>query len=312
MANRRKAVDRAEGEANLIALDLRIQLVDTWRRVIHFEARAHRLASEGVVGGTRRRIGSDDANGVAAVGEEIGFEIHEAFVNLHSQQLPTGFVIAAVVDVVRQCVIVVVMGLPLHGDGMFVLNSRKRQFVAGGSCVLRLAVSAGRDTGPDHDGHILDFRRHIFRQIVNDDAVDHRHGAARLQHRFPLDKPRRRSIDRQVLLQIDFLPRTPVAVGIVDVTATRQQREVAVAADLGPSPAGEVLGIEDIALVSALVHCIGAEEKDLAQIAGGSVEAAVRRGSERRYLVSASLNQVGVLVATQDDVNPSAISASRQ
>ena len=97
-----------------------------------------------------------------------------------------------------------------------------------------------------------------------------------MQHGLPLDEARRRDIEYRVFLQIDRLPRTPVAVGIVHVAAAGKELDIARAAEFGASPAGEDFGVEHIALVAAFGFRRPAQQKHFAQIAGGDIKSARR------------------------------------
>ena len=118
-------------------------------------------------------------------------------------------------------------------------------------------------THPRLDGNVFDFRRHVFRQVIQSDGIQRGLGISRVQHGFPLGIARGRNSHRRILGEIHLLPRTPVAVGIVDVAAAGQQLHVAGAAKLGPAPPRKNFGIEHIALVRAFALRTRAQEKNL-------------------------------------------------
>src|SRR5579864_6567132 len=97
-----------------------------------------------------------------------------------------------------------------------------------------------------------------------------------MQDSFPLCVARRRNIHLGAFAQIDFFPCGPIAVGIVDVAASHHQFHITGTAKVDSSPAGEDLGIENVALVTALALWSRPEHEDLAEIAGCGVEAAAR------------------------------------
>ena len=137
-------------------------------------------------------------------------------------------------------------------------------------------------------------------------------GSPELQHGFPLNEARRRNADCRILLQVDFLPRTPVAVGIVHVAAAGKEFDIAGAAKFGASPAGKNVGIKDIALVSAFGFGGRAPAETFAQVAGRGVQAAVRSVGESRDLGCAGFEQVGEFVFAADGKNVSAVSGAGQ
>src|ERR1700730_6068450 len=99
--------------------------------------------------------------------------------------------------------------------------------------------------------YVVDFGRHVLREVIQGDSAYRRLGVSRVQHGFPLGIARRGNSHFGFLGEIHLLPGTPVAVGIVDVAAACQQIYVAGSAELGSSPARKNLGIEYIALVTA-------------------------------------------------------------
>src|SRR5439155_11041 len=78
-----------------------------------------------------------------------------------------------------------------------------------------------------------------------------------------------------VFAQIDFLPRAPVAVGIVDIPATREEFDVACAAKFSSPPAREDASIKNIAFVTSLCFWGSSQQKDLSQVTCGSIDSTI-------------------------------------
>src|SRR5208283_4358969 len=98
-------------------------------------------------------------------------------------------------------------------------------------------MSSRSNTRPNRNSHILDLRGDVLGQIVKDDAVDNRR-AVGMEDCLPLDK----------------------AGGIVNVAAASKEIEAAAAPHLDAPPLGEILRIEDVALIGALGHRVRAEQ----------------------------------------------------
>src|SRR6266567_8791758 len=103
-----------------------------------------------------------------------------------------------------------------------------------------------------------------------------------------------------LFLQINFLPGTPISVGIVDIAGAREQFNAALAAELGASPLGEDVRVEDIALVAAFGLGRAAQKKNFAEIAGRGIEATAGHLGESSHLVGAGFDQLGVILAARD------------
>ena len=133
-----------------------------------------------------------------------------------------------------------------------------------------------------------------------------------MQDRLPLHEPRGGCSDLRILLQVDFFPGAPVTVGIIHVAAAGEQFDVAFAAELGSSPLGENVRIEDVAFIAAL--CLGrrVEQKNFAQVAGGCIEAAARSAGKSGDLVGDGFNQLGVVLASGDLKNLALVSGAGQ
>src|SRR5690348_3267604 len=93
-----------------------------------------------------------------------------------------------------------------------------------------------------------------------------------MQNRLPLNETGGRRTDFRFLLQINFLPRAPVAVRIVNVSGTREQFYIALASELSASPLGKNVGVEHVAFVGAVGIGGVAQQKNLSQIAGCGVQ----------------------------------------
>ena len=78
------------------------------------------------------------------------------------------------------------------------------------------------------------------------------------------------------------------------------------------SPAREDVRVKYVALVAAFGFRSFAHQKKLAQIAGGSVQAAVWSGSESGNLTGAGLKQFGEFIFAANRENVSAISGAGQ
>ena len=133
-----------------------------------------------------------------------------------------------------------------------------------------------------------------------------------MQHRFPLRIACRWNSRFRFLIEIDLLPRTPVAIGIVDVAAARQQFNVARAAELSPSPTGKNFGIEHVALIAAFALRARSQQKNLSQVAGGCVKSATGTLGKTGYLRCRRFQQIGKLVLPVNGENMSAVSGSRE
>src|SRR6266567_6274843 len=103
-----------------------------------------------------------------------------------------------------------------------------------------------------------------------------------------------------LFLQINSFPRTPVSVGIVHVAGAREQFNAALAAELGASPLGEDVRVEDIALVAAFGLGRAAQKKNFAEIAGGGIKATAGGLGESSHLIGAGFDQLCVILAPGD------------
>src|SRR5215472_344458 len=133
-----------------------------------------------------------------------------------------------------------------------------------------------------------------------------------MEHGAPLHETGPRDIQFGSSLQVDFAPRTPVAIRIIDVPAARKQLEVAATTNFRATPARKNLGVEDVAFVAAIAIGRGFEQGDLPQIAGGNVQSAFRGFGKSRDLVGTDGEQVGVAVVETDGVNVSAVAGAGQ
>src|SRR5579864_9513050 len=77
-------------------------------------------------------------------------------------------------------------------------------------------------TRPRRDDDIVELRRDILWKEIQGDVIHPRWRVARMQDGFPLNKACWRSGDPGPFLQINFFPRTPVAVGIIHVATARE------------------------------------------------------------------------------------------
>src|SRR5437016_2756866 len=114
-----------------------------------------------------------------------------------------------------------------------------------------------------------------------------------MQNRFPLNESRRWCCDLSVLPQIDFLPLTPVAVGIVNVAAAGEEFDTPLTAKFGASPLRKNVRVKDIAFVRTVGVRRAAQQEYFPQIAGCGVKTAVSCG-EGRHLIGFCLGQFGV------------------
>src|SRR5206468_306765 len=133
-----------------------------------------------------------------------------------------------------------------------------------------------------------------------------------MQHGFPLRETSRRHGDFRVFAQIDFLPRAPVAVGIVDIPATREEFDVACAAKFSSPPAREDASIKNIAFVTSLCFWGSSQQKDLSQVTCGSIDSTIASIGKRGYLAGAGLEQVGVVIFSDDCEDVAAIACAEQ
>src|SRR5947208_1718953 len=133
-----------------------------------------------------------------------------------------------------------------------------------------------------------------------------------MQHGFPLRETSRRHGDFRVFAQIDSLPRAPVAVGIVDIPATREEFDVACAAKFSSTPARKDASIKNVAFVTSLCFRGGSQQKDLSQVACRSIDSTVPGIGKRSYLGGAGLEQVDVVIFSNDRENVAAIACADQ
>src|SRR5579864_8022881 len=96
-----------------------------------------------------------------------------------------------------------------------------------------------------------------------------------MQGRLPLHEAGSGNGQALGILQIDLRPRTPIAVGIVDVATARKEIEISRSAYFRSSPLRKAAGIEDIAFVGTLLLPAGTQHKELAQICGYGVDRAI-------------------------------------
>jgi len=129
----------------------------------------------------------------------------------------------------------------------------------------------------------------------------------RLQHGAPLDESGWRDIRPRIFGQVNARPRAPVAIGIVNVATTREQLKIAAPPHFGSPPAGEDLRVFYIAFKCAIAFGAVAHQKDFAQIAGGTIKAAIRGFAECAYLVGRGLQQVGIVSVLFNSVNPALV-----
>src|SRR4051812_18931892 len=108
-----------------------------------------------------------------------------------------------------------------------------------------------------------------------------------MQNGLPLDEARGRHLGRELLLEVDLFPGTPVAVGIVDVATAGEDFIAAGAADFQASPLGEISGVEDVAFVRAFRNGSRREQEHLAEITGGREDTALGSTGKGGNLVGA-------------------------
>src|SRR5579862_3734918 len=127
-----------------------------------------------------------------------------------------------------------------------------------------------------------------------------------MQNCLPLHKPRGWSGYLRMVCKIDFLPLTPVSVGVIDVSSTREKVDVARTSKLGPAPAGKNVGIKDIALIATFRDSFCAQPEHFSQVAGGNVQTSRRSRAESCDLAGCGLEQVGITISVVDreDVTP--------
>src|SRR5437763_12238608 len=120
-----------------------------------------------------------------------------------------------------------------------------------------------------------------------------------MQHRTPLHEACWRGLEIAGVLarEIDLLPRTPVAVRVVDVAAAREKLISAFSANLSFAPTRKIARIENIAVVRAFAFRPRTDDEDLSQIARRRVKIPVRRLGKSRDLVGTALQQVGEILA---------------
>ena len=83
-------------------------------------------ASSGECDGASER---DHADGVAAIGKEVGIKIHKAIFTPSRSSFQRRLAIAAIVDVINEGVVIGVVSLPLDRNGMFIVDCRDGQLV---------------------------------------------------------------------------------------------------------------------------------------------------------------------------------------
>src|SRR5438128_9963390 len=93
-----------------------------------------------------------------------------------------------------------------------------------------------------------------------------------MQHGFPLRETSRRHGDFRVFAQIDFLPRAPVAVGIVDIPATREEFEVACAAKFSSTPARKDASSKNVAFVTSFCFRGRSQQQALSQVTSRTID----------------------------------------
>ena len=71
----------------------------------------------------RRGIGRDDLHGVAAVGKQAGVEGIGFVGQIVFQQKPARFSVAAVVDGIDELIVVLVVRIPFHADGIAIMTA---------------------------------------------------------------------------------------------------------------------------------------------------------------------------------------------
>ena len=173
------------------------------------------------------------------------------------------------------------MGIPLDANGVAIASARHRRFEVStrrtADVVAQIESGGFRErlvANAHLHGNIVYLRRHIFGQIVQSDRVDRGLDVSRVQHGLPLGVACRGNSHLGSGRQVHWLPRTPVAVGIVDVAAARQQIDIAGAAKFRAAPTGKNLGIENIAFVRTFALRARTENKNLAEVTAGGIESA--------------------------------------
>src|SRR5208282_3338323 len=254
----------------------------------------------------RRRIGGNDLHGVAAVRQKAGVERTVAVGEVILQQQPARFAVAAVIDGVDKLVVVIVVRRPPYSDRVAVANRRRRRVEARLPLSLagRLAARHMRNglvvvTGLHDD--LVDFGSDVLGQVVQQNIVNARRRVAGMEYGLPLHEARRRNAEFGAAGKgkINTRPLTPVAVGIVHIAAARIKfgSGITGAADAGASPKRKYVRVEDIAFIRAFGFEAGTEDKNLSQVAAGSVESSARRGGEGRDLRGAGFDEIGVIIS---------------
>ena len=122
---------------------------------------------------------------------------------------------------------------------------------------------------------VVDVGRDVLGKIVENVPYRPQDRASGMQNGLPLRVAGWGNSHLGILVQVNFFPRAPVAIGVVHVAATNQNIDVACAAKLGAAPARKNLGVENIALIRTLVFGSGAENEKLTQVAAGGVQRAI-------------------------------------
>ena len=216
------------------------------RRIVHCKTLAFAFGRKHSGRRICRRIQGDDFQIIGAVRKRRGIEGIKPLVQLVFHQLPRAFIFSAIVNGKLEFILVVVMSSPDHRSIAFFPKTLRRLFKAIRGRTLRDGDS--RDSGGS--GHSYRNGRWLARghrllalradaRVLNRDAINHRGniarkirqahpinavtGAAVVDDRFPLRKPRRRSFRGCARLGVRAKPARPFLSGIIRVPAAHKK-----------------------------------------------------------------------------------------
>src|SRR5262249_28661032 len=130
---------------------------------------------------------------------------------------------------------IVVVHSPLHAEVLAVVHGIRLRIEA----LARIEVRRPRRrliAGSWSNDDVVEIRRDILRKIVERDVVDAGHSVTGMQNGLPLNEAGGWRGDFGSFLEINSLPRTPVAVGIVDIATAGKELDVTRGTKFGAAP----------------------------------------------------------------------------
>ena len=141
----------------------------------------------------RGRVRGDNLHGVATIRQKARVERIVTIGEIILQQQPARFAIAAVIHGEHELIVVVVMRRPANGDRIAITDGGRHRVKTGLPGYQNIGASPMRNGLVAIAGlhrNVVDFRRNVLGQIVEQNILNARSGIAGAEHGLPLHEAR--------------------------------------------------------------------------------------------------------------------------